>query len=133
MKKILQPSSKDLKEFGILISFALPIIVGFILPAFANEGFRVWTLYICLPTLFISFIFPKLLTPVYLIWMRSGDFLGWINSRIILGLVFLIVLQPIAFVMRVFKYNPLRKEWSKKQVSYREHRESDTINLNKIF
>ena len=133
MKKILRPSSKELREFGLLISLAFPIIVGFILPLSANEGFRVWTLYISIPTLFISFVLPRKLAIVYSAWMKIGNLLGWLNSKIILGLVFVIMLQPIAFIMRLFRYNPLRKEWSQKQISYREKRENDRINLNKIF
>ena len=40
--------------------------------------------------------------------MDLGKALGWINSRIILGLVFIIVLQPIAFIMKSFGYDPLK-------------------------
>ena len=46
--------------------------------------------------------------------MKLGDYLGWINSRIILGIVFIVILNPIAFIMKLFKYDPLRQKWSKK-------------------
>ncbi len=41
--------------------------------------------------------------------MTLGKYLGWINIHIILGLVFIIVLQPIAIVMRILGYAPLKK------------------------
>ena len=44
--------------------------------------------------------------------MTIGFALGWINSRLILGLVYLIILQPIAIVMKIFGYDPLKKKKS---------------------
>ena len=38
-----------------------------------------------------------------------GNILSWINSRLILGIVFAI-LQPIALIMKIFGYDPLRKK-----------------------
>ena len=64
--------------------------------------------------------------------MKLGHILGWLNSRIILGLVFLIVLQPIALIMRIFGHDPLK---TKKiaQKSYREIKTNQKINLKKNF
>ena len=66
------------------------------------------------------------------IWMRLGYILGWVNSRIILGLVFLIVLQPIALIMKIFGHDPLRMK-KVSQKSYREIKTNHKINLKKIF
>ena len=64
--------------------------------------------------------------------MKLGLILGWLNSRIILGVVYLIVLLPIAYIMRIFGYDPLRlKKFNEK--SYREIKTNHKINLNKIF
>ena len=64
--------------------------------------------------------------------MALGHFLGWINSHIILGLVFILVLQPIAYIMRLTGYDPLRiKQKGKK--TYREIRKDNNIDLNRIF
>ena len=68
----------------------------------------------------------------YKTWIKIGNILGWLNSRIILGLVFLIVLQPIALIMRIFGHDPLRMKKSN-QKSYRELKTNQKINLKKIF
>ena len=93
---------KQLREFGFLIGFGLPILIGWIIPAVGGHAFRVWTIWIGIPSLIIGIIHPSLLFYPYKGWMKLGHILGWINSRIILGLVFLIVLQPIALIMRAF-------------------------------
>ena len=64
--------------------------------------------------------------------MKLGYILGWLNSRIILGLVFLVVLQPIAMIMRIFGYDPLRTMKNNKK-TYRENKHEHSVNLKRIF
>jgi len=111
-------SKKQLREFGMLIGLGFPILIGWIIPAIGGHYFRAWTLWIGIPSLIIGVVKPWALFYPYKFWMAIGLALGWINSRIILGLVFLLVLQPIALVMRVFGYDPLRKKHTHKE-SYR--------------
>ena len=64
--------------------------------------------------------------------MALGHFLGWINSHIILGLVFILLLQPIAYIMRLTGYDPLRTK-RKGEKTYRENRKDHNIDLKRIF
>ena len=64
--------------------------------------------------------------------MALGHALGWINSHIILGLVFIFVVQPIAYIMRLTGYDPLRIR-QKREKSYRENRQTHKIDLTRIF
>jgi hypothetical protein len=50
-----------------------------------------------------------------------------------LGAVFVLVLQPIAVVMRLSGHDPLRRKSASNAASYREQRKSDAINLKRIF
>ena len=90
-------SNKHLKDFGILIGFGFPIFIGWLIPLISGHFFKIWTLYISLPVLILAFLKPSLLFFPYKAWMQLGYLLGWINSRIILGIIFLVVVQPIAF------------------------------------
>ena len=97
-----------------------------------GHPFRVWTLFISMPAGILGILRPGLLLYPYRAWMKLGHILGWVNSRIILGLVFFIVLQPIAFIMRILGHDPLRtKKFA--QESYREIKTNHKVNLNKIF
>ena len=115
-----------------MISFVFPILIGWILPALGGHSFRIWTLWISLPALILALIRPVLLFYPYKAWMKLGYILGWINSRIILGLVFFIVLQPIAILMKLFGHDPLRIKKSN-QKSYKEDKINHKVNLKKIF
>ena len=130
MKDIIP--KKQLREFGLLIGFGFPILIGWLIPSIFGHENRSWTLWIGFLGLILGFSAPQLLYYPYKSWMALGHVLGWINSYIILGLVFIFVLQPIAFVMRLTGYDPLRTK-RKEEKTYREVRKDHKIDLNRIF
>ena len=125
-------SKKQLRDFGFLIGFGLPLIIGWLIPSITGHAFRSWTLWISIPTLVIGVFSPRILRKPYQAWMQLGHLLGYVNSRIILGLVFIAVLQPIAFVMRAFGYDPLRAK-KLNQSSYKENKNGSRVDLTRIF
>ena len=129
MKEII--SKKQLLEFGLLIGFGFPILIGWLLPSLFGHAFREWTLLVGIPGLITGLTAPRLLHYPYKIWMALGHSLGWVNSHIILGLVFILVLQPIAYIMRITGYDPLQRR-SKGEKTYRENRKKHT-DLTRIF
>ena len=130
MKNLI--SKKTLRQFAFLICFTFPFLIGWFLPLLGGHPFRVWTLFISMPAGILGILRPGLLLYPYRAWMKLGHILGWLNSRIILGLVFLIVLQPIALIMRILGHDPLRtKKFA--QESYREIKTNHKVNLKKIF
>ena len=127
-------AKKQLREFGFLIGFGFPILIGLIIPALGGHAFRGWTLWIAIPFLIIGILKPRLLFYPYKGWMALGLALGWINSRLILGLVFLLVLQPIALIMKFVGHDPLRQsQRERKKISFREIKTNHKINLTRIF
>lgn len=130
MKKNI--SNTELRKFGIFVGSAFIVLLGFLIPYLNGHSFASFTLFIGIPLIFIGLIKPSLLSKVYKFWISLGHFLGWINSHLILGLVFIIILQPIAYFMRIFGYDPLRKTRKNKQ-SYREINEERVIDLTRIF
>ena len=125
-------SKKKLRQFGLLIGICFPILFGMIIPLVTGHNIRLWTLILGIPFLILGSLKPILLTYPYKAWMKLGSILGWINSNIFFGLVFILVLQPIAFFMRIFGYDPLRKKINDCD-SYREIRKNDKIDLTRIF
>tara|TARA_S200000501_G_C20779532_1_gene724353 strand:- start:359 stop:751 length:393 start_codon:yes stop_codon:yes gene_type:complete len=125
-------SHNQLRQFGFLIGFVFPILIGWIIPSIGGHAFRVWTLYIGIPFFVLGLFKAKLLKKPYILWIKIGDILGWINSKIILGLLFFIVLQPIALIMRIFGYDPLKLKKNNLK-TYRENIENNVTNFEKIF
>ena len=130
MKEII--SKKQLREFGILIGFGFPLLIGWLIPALIGHEFRAWTLWVGFIGLLFGMTSPRLLYYPYKFWMKLGLTLGWVNSRIILSLAYIIVLLPIAFVMRLIGYDPLRTK-AKEVKTYRENRKNHKTDLTRIF
>ena len=125
-------STRQLREFGFLLGIGFPIFIGWLFPFIFRHEFRMWTLYVGFPFLFLGIIKPRLLFYPFKLWMKLGLALGWVNSRIILGLVYIFVVLPIAFVMRSFSYDPLRIKQNNKK-TFREYKHSHKIDLTRIF
>ena len=125
-------SKKKLREFGLLLGFGFPIIIGWLIPSLFGHEFRAWTLWIGVPGNILGLTAPRLLYFPYKGWIALGNALGFINSHIILGLVFFFVLQPIAYIMRLTGYDPLRTI-RKKEKTYRENRKDYKTDLTRIF
>ena len=125
-------SKKQLREFGLLIGIVFPILIGWMLPAIFGHEFRAWSLWIGIPGLVLGLVAPRLLHYPYKGWMTLGHALGWVNSHIILGLVFIVVLQPIAYIMRLTGYDPLRTR-KKGETTYRENCQDHKTDLKRIF
>ena len=101
---------KRYRDFGYLVGLGFPGIFGLIIPILYGHDFRVWTCWIGLPILILSIFSPRLLAYPYKGWMALGHALGFINRRLILGGVYILVLLPISLLMRIFGHDPLRKK-----------------------
>jgi hypothetical protein len=128
------PSRKQLREFGLLIGITFPVLLGWLLPALRGHAFGSWTLWIAVPALALGITAPNLLRWPYQGWMALGHALGWINGHLILGAVFVLVLQPIALLMRLAGHDPLRSRLARNTtMTYREQRQQSRIDLTRIF
>ena len=66
----------------------------------------------------MALLFPASLRPVYKIWMRFAEALGWVNTRIILSLIFFLVFFPFGIIMRMFN-DPMQRKFDGAAASYR--------------
>ena len=98
-------------------SFGIVFFIVFILIAFyplINQGeIRIWSVLISLLFLILGIINSKILTPLNKVWFKFGIFLGKIISPIVMGLIFFLVVTPIAFLMRMLQKDLLNLKFSK--------------------
>jgi len=55
----------------------------------------------------LSLIFPFVARWIEWAWLRLALGLGWINSRILLSLIYFVFLLPVAWISRLFTKDPL--------------------------
>jgi len=70
------------------------------LPFILKHRLHLWPLALSFVLITLAFAAPELLKPVQKAWMAFGHALGWVNSRIILTVVFYLIFFPIALWRR---------------------------------
>jgi hypothetical protein len=55
----------------------------------------------------IFLLLPSLGDWIVKMWLKFGEALGYVNSRIILAILFFLILTPVALVQRIFKKDSL--------------------------
>ncbi|MCV6639183.1 SxtJ family membrane protein [Candidatus Albibeggiatoa sp. nov. NOAA] len=98
---------KQLREFGLIMAGMIAGLFGIIFPYLFSKPFPLTPWIIAAVFVGFALIVPIALRPVFWLWMRIGDVLGWINTRLILGILFYFLITPLALVMRIFGYRPL--------------------------
>jgi len=95
-------TNKDLREFGFIFGVILVLIFGLLLPWILDAVFPLWPWGVLLVTTCMAIICPVSLKPFYKAWMLFGTVMGWINTRLILGIVFYVVFMPVGLIMKIF-------------------------------
>ena len=107
------------KSFGIVF-FIVFLFIGFY-PLLNQENIRIWSLVASLFFLILGLKNSKILSPLNKIWFKFGLLLGKFFSPIIMGIIFFVVVTPIAILMKILKkdllklnYNSDKSYWIKK-------------------
>ena len=117
-------------------SFGIVFFIVFILIAFyplINQGeIRIWSVLISFLFLILGIINSKILTPLNKVWFKFGIFLGKIISPIVMGLIFFLVVTPIAYLMRMLKKDLLNLKFSKNNSYWIEKTDSKSSMKNQF-
>ena len=107
------------KSFGIVFFIVFLLIA--IYPLINNGDLRIWSLIIAIIFLILGLINSKVLTPLNKLWFKFGLLLGRVISPLIMGIIFFLVVTPIAFIMRIIgkdllnlKFNNKKSYWIEK-------------------
>lgn len=99
-------TSKQLRSFGLIVG-GIFAVIGFWPYFLRNEDPRWWAIILAACLLVPALTFPKILFWPHKGWMMIGHVLGWINTRIILALVFYGIVTPIGLVRRWLGKDPM--------------------------
>lgn len=113
-----QPSAKELRQFGLLVGWILLLIGAWPL-VWRGESVRLWALVPGTLLVPLGALVPTVLGPVYKIWMKLGHALGWVNTRIILGVIYFGLITPMGLVMRLFGWDSMHRAFIRETSTYR--------------
>lgn len=109
----------ELRKFGLVTAAMLVLFFDVLIPWIWDFAPPVWPLVVASILILMALAYPKSLGPVYTVWMKFANVLGWINTRIILGLIFYTLFMPVGFVVRAVS-DPMRRKQDNESDSYRE-------------
>lgn len=131
--KELDVSKKSLRKFGltigtILLAFSIFFSMKEIFPLLRSFFLAIGGL------LFIgSFILPEQLKYPYKIWMGFAFALGWVVSRFILVILFVLVLTPLGLLAKLFGKKFLDLKFRDGKDSYWIPKEKRKIDYEKMY
>lgn len=112
-------SPKELRDFGLIMAGMLILMFGFVLPWIFSYSTPYWPFIAAIVFAVVALLRPVLLGPVNRVWLKISDVLGWINTRLVMGVMFFLLIAPIGILMRLFGKNTLSLKISDEQTSYR--------------
>ncbi len=110
----MEISTRNLRVFG----FIWALIFSFL--AFKFQYFQYFFGIISIVASLISLLSPHVFLDlkIYQAWIKFGNFLGKINSLIIISILFYALFVPTGFILRLLKKDLLNKKIDRSQISY---------------
>jgi len=112
----------SIKSFGILF-FLVFLIIG-LWPLLNDKEIRIWSIALSIMFLLLGLTKSKILIPINNCWIKLGEFLGKIIAPIVMLAVFLFVVTPMSFLVKIIGKDLLGLKFSKKTNSYWIKREN---------
>ena len=113
------PDKKGLREFGLITGALLVGLFGVLSPWLFHLRFPIWPWIIASILWGLALLVPMGLKSIYYGWMFIALIIGWINTRILLALVFYLIITPMGLIMRLLGKQPMRK-FPSSVTSYRQ-------------
>jgi len=131
---IAELDRKGLRDFGLTTGAIVAGLFGVFFPWVLERAFPIWPWVVLAVLGSWALIAPASLRPVYRGWMKVGLLLSKITTPVVMGAIFVIIIVPVALIMRLMKRDPMRRKFEPGVASYRiQSEQAPRQNLEKPF
>lgn len=120
MLDINTSSRTEQRKFGFLMAGAFVVLglIRFALHGFSEPPYG----FLILAALFAApaALWPPVLKPVLIVWIKFALLLNWIITHLMLTIVYFLIIAPMGVMMRLFSEDPLKRKWLAAPESYWE-------------
>lgn len=106
MQLLSKTDHGGLRTFGWQMAIAVPVVFSLLLPWLfgwlAANSVPVWPLLLSAILLLLAWLWPAGLYYPYRLWMAFAGVMAWLNTRLLLGIVFYLMILPLGLVLRLF-------------------------------
>lgn len=112
----IDTSPREVKKFGV--TFAVLGALAAAVMIYRGNPHWPWGAGAGLLFLLAGLFARPLLRPVYVGWMKFAHVLGWINTHVLLGVFFFLVLTPAGLLARAFGKDLLDLKMDRSSATY---------------
>ena len=116
---IENPGAGELRKFGLMMGGVISVLFGLLLPWIFDYNWPLWPWVVMGVFWLWGLAHPDSLFVVYRLWLKFGHVAGWINTRIILGIMFYVVFFPVGILMRLLGKDPMARKLDSSVKTYR--------------
>ncbi len=98
---------RQLVNFGLVMALAFAVVALIRARLAEIDALAIGFMTIAAFFAAAAVLAPRALAPIHRWWMKLAEALGWINTRLILIVVYYLLVTPIGLVMRLFGRSPL--------------------------
>lgn len=123
------PDKAGLRRFGLLFAGILVLLFGLLVPwfRFGSDGLPLlgnlqnphWPWWAAAVIAMLALAVPASLVWLYKPWMKFADVAQWVNSRIILFILFYLIILPIGLIRRLLRKDSMQRKFDHQLESYR--------------
>jgi hypothetical protein len=125
---------KELRQFGLLAGALIAAVLGVMIPWLRGHPRPAWPWAVGAALIGCGAICPSALKYPFAIWKAAGKVLGWLNTRLILAVLFYAVVTPMGLVMKLMGRDPMARKFDPDAQSYRTpSRRAPIRNLERPF
>lgn len=104
------------RAFGCIIAAAFAVIG--LSPLWRGGDLRWWSLAVALIVLLVAIAMPRVLRPLNRGWLKIGQLLQRVTTPLIMGLMFFVVLTPLALLLRALGKDLVGSRFDRGRDSY---------------
>lgn len=117
---------KEIKKFGFGLTGLLCLIGGFQYYK-GHVGISVWFFGFAGLVIVLAFFAPIILKPIFKVLTTVGSAIGWVNTRIILGIIYYLIFTPIGLFTRLIGKDFLGERIDRNAKSYWIKKDSEVF------
>jgi Saxitoxin biosynthesis operon protein SxtJ len=111
-------TKSTLRQFGLMIG-GIFLLIGLWPFVWRQEAVRIWAVVPGSLLAMAGLVMPGILKHIYQGWMWVGHVMGWVNTRIILGVLFYGIVTPMGLIMKMTGRDPMRRSYEPDALTYR--------------
>ena len=125
---------RELRQFGLTTGAIIVALFAGFFPWLLERPIPTWPLLIGGVLIAWGLVLPASLGPVYRGWMKFGLVMSKITTPLLMTIIFLLVILPVALILRLLKKDPMHRKLDVAAKSYRvTEKDKDTGSLDKPY